>query len=132
RLEFEPITGYIKNLRDKKMQLEVFKADAARPVVIDDPSDTWSHDVFIFDKVIGAFTAQSVKLVEHGPVRSVIRVTSGYDASKLIQDFTMYADLDQIEVRVMVDWHEHFKMLKLRFPVNLHFMKATYEIPYGH
>ncbi len=43
----------------------------------------------------------------------------------------MYRELDQIDVQVMVDWHEQFKMLKLLFPVNLNFLKATYEIPYG-
>jgi alpha-mannosidase len=32
----------------------------------------------------------------------------------------------------MVDWHVQLKMLKLRFPVNVKFMKITHEIPYGH
>jgi alpha-mannosidase len=44
----------------------------------------------------------------------------------------MYRELDRIDVNATVDWQEHFKMLKLRFPVNVHFMKATYEIPSGH
>ena len=39
---------------------------------------------------------------------------------------------DQIDVSVVVDWHEQLKMLKLRFPVNVKFMKVTHEIPYGH
>ena len=30
------------------------------------------------------------------------------------------------------DWDEQLKMLKLRFPVNVKFMKITHEIPYGH
>jgi alpha-mannosidase len=44
----------------------------------------------------------------------------------------MYPDRDQIDVRVIVDWREQRKMLKLRFPVNVKFMKITHEIPYGH
>jgi alpha-mannosidase len=44
----------------------------------------------------------------------------------------MYPDREQIDVRVSVDWHEQLKMLKLRFPVNVKFMKVTHEIPYGH
>jgi alpha-mannosidase len=40
--------------------------------------------------------------------------------------------MDEIEVNVTVDWHEQQKMLKLRFPLNIIQMKATYEIPYGH
>jgi alpha-mannosidase len=132
RLEFEAETGYIKSLRDKRKGNEVFIDAAAKPVVLEDTSDTWGHNVYKWDKVIGAFVASSIRLVEHGAVKSVIRVTSSYGTSKLVQDFTMYRELDRIDVHVTVDWREQFKMLKLRFPVNLHFMKATYEIPYGH
>jgi alpha-mannosidase len=132
RLEFDPETGYIKSLRDRVKGNEVFVDVAAKPVVLEDTSDTWGHNVFKWDKVVGEFVATSVKRVEHGAVKSVIRVTSSYGASKLVQDFTMYRELDKIDVHVTLDWREQYKMLKLRFPVNLHFMKATYEIPYGH
>ncbi len=132
RLQFDPATGYITSLRDKATQAEAFCGEAARPVVLYDPSDTWSHDVFRFDKVVGAFTATSIKLIAHGPVKSVMRVTSAYGSSTLVQDFTLYPDSDQIDVRVTVDWREQHKVLKLLFPVNLDSFKATYEIPYGH
>ena len=131
RLEIDPETGWIKSLRDKLRGLEVFAGAAAVPVVIDDPSDTWSHNVFSFDKAIGEFRAQRVRLVEHGAVKATIRVTSIWGGSKLIQDFSVYRDLDQIDVAVTVDWREQMKMLKLRFPVHVHFHKATYEVPYG-
>ena len=52
-----------------------------------DESDTWSHEVLHFQDKIGEFRAVSVKRVEHGPVKSVIRVTSEYGASRLVQDF---------------------------------------------
>ncbi|HZG87084.1 alpha-mannosidase [Paenibacillus sp.] len=132
RLEFDPLTGYISSLFDKRVQTEVFKEAAARPVVIEDASDTWSHNVFHFNRVAGAFVATSVKRVEHGPVKSVVRVTSEYGHSKLVQEFAMYRELDRIDVKVTVDWREKFKMLKLVFPVNLIFTRQSYEIPYGY
>ena len=132
RIEFNPQTGCIKSLRDKRAQVEVFSGEAARPVVLDDPHDTWGHNVFKWDKVIGVFTPSSVKLVAHGLVKSVIRVMSEYGGSTLIQDFALSPDLDQIEVSVTVDWRESLKLLKLRFPVNVKFIKVTHEIPYGH
>ena len=132
RLEIDPQTGYITRLYDKRAEVEVFAGEAAKPLVINDESDTWSHNVFRFDEVIGAFSATRVQLVEHGPVKSVIRVTSVYEQSTLVQDFIMYPDRDQIDVQVMVNWQEQLKMLKLRFPVNVHFMKVTHEVPYGH
>ncbi len=90
RLEIDPETGYISSLRDKKAQVEVLAGPAARPVVMDDPSDTWSHNVFNFDHEIGVFRARTVRLVEQGPVRAVIRVESEYGNSHLFQDFTLY------------------------------------------
>jgi alpha-mannosidase len=132
RLEFDPVTGCIASLRDKQEELEVFSGPAALPVVLDDTADTWGHNVYKWDQVAGAFQAESVRLVEHGPVRLVVRVVSRYGSSRLIQDFAMYPDREQIDVSVLVDWHEQLKMLKLRFPVNVKFMKITHEIPYGH
>lgn len=132
RLEIDPQTGQIASLFDKRHGVEVFAGPAARAVVIDDPSDTWSHNVFRFQDEIGQFTATSVRLVESGPVLATVRVKSAFGASTLTQDFTLYDDLPQIDVRATVDWREKHKMLKLRFTVNQIFMRAVYEIPYGH
>ena len=132
RLEIDPASGCIKSLRDKLAATDVFVGAAARAVVIDDPSDTWSHSVFKFDRIIGEFGAARARLVEHGPVKSVLRVTSEYGRSRLVQDFTLYRDVEQIDVHVTVDWREQFKMLKLRFPVNVWEGRATYEVPYGY
>jgi alpha-mannosidase len=131
RLTLDPATGAISSLYDKRHQLEVFCGPAARAIVIDDPSDTWSHGVHRFDKQIGVFSATRVRLVEQGPVQATIRVESAYGSSTLAQEFTLYHGLDMIEVRITVDWREQFKALALSFPVDLRFFKATYEIPFG-
>ncbi|SFI76147.1 alpha-mannosidase [Paenibacillus sp. UNC496MF] len=131
RIEFDPATGFMTSLYDKRAGFEVLRSAGARPVVLEDRSDTWSHNVIHFNKTIGDFVATSVRRVEHGPVKSVVRVTSEYGRSTLVQDFTLYRELDYVDVAVTVDWRERFKMLKLVFPVNLVFTKQTYEIPYG-
>lgn len=132
RVEIDSKTGFVKSLFDKQKNLEVLSGPAARPVVINDKSDTWSHNVIRFNEEAGTFKAVSVKLVEHGPVKSVIRVISEFGKSTFVQDFTMYKELDQIDVHCSLNWQEQYKALKLKFPVNLIFRKATYEIPYGH
>ncbi|MEO8397026.1 MAG: glycoside hydrolase family 38 C-terminal domain-containing protein, partial [Chloroflexota bacterium] len=132
RLEIDLETGYVSRLFDKRNQLETFSESAAVPLVIEDMSDTWGHDVLRYDKVIGTFKATSVQRVEHGAVKSIIRVRSAYGQSTLIQDFTMYPDRDQIDVQVTVDWHDQSKLLKLCFPVNVSSMRITNEIAYGH
>ena len=73
-----------------------------------------------------------MRRVEHGPVKTVLCVVSEYGASRLVQDFALYRELDRIDVHVVVDWREQMKLLKLRFPLNLNQMKVTNEIPYGH
>lgn len=132
RLEFDPDTGYLAGLYDIAQEYQYLRGPGAKPVVLDDRSDTWSHRVVLYDQIEGAFTARSVKLVEHGPVKSVVRVQSGYGASVLQQDFTMYPGRRQMDVHVTVDWREHFTMLKLEFPLFIDFPSVTFETPYGH
>jgi len=132
RLEIEEHTGYIKSLYDKRNEMEVFKGPGAVPVIIDiHHCDTWAHNVFEFDKEIGRFADARVELMEKGPIRSILRVTSRYNQSILRQDFVVYHDKAEVEVRVKLDWREKHKMLKLSFPVNVEKPVATYEIPYG-
>lgn len=132
RVEIDPETGFVTSLFDKNKNIELLDGPAARPVVINDRSDTWSHNVLRYDNEVGQFTAKSIKRVEHGSVKSVIRVVSEFGKSTLVQDFTMYRELNQIDVHVTVNWQEQFKVLKLKFPVNIIHRKGTYEIPYGH
>lgn len=132
RLEINPKTGCIANLMDKRTGDKVFSGEAACAVVIDDPSDTWSHAVLQFNKVIGTFSATSTRIAEAGPVKASIRAISEYGSSRLVQEFTLYARLDRIDVNVEVDWREKHKLLKLRFPVNVDSARVVNEIPFGH
>lgn len=132
RLTFDPDAGTLSGLYDKQAGVEVLAGPGARPVVLDDPGDTWGHNLFRFGPEVGAFRAERLRVTECGPVKAVLRVASTYGASRLVQDFTLYRDLDRIDVHVAVEWHEHFKALKLRFPLNVKHMKVTHEIPYGH
>ena len=131
KLTIDSETGYIRSLVKKNDGTEYFSAPAAVPVVIEDKSDTWSHAVRIFDKEIGKFRAVSVKRIACGPVKAVIRVTSEYGKSRLILDYSVYQELDYITVKTTVDWHEKWSMLKLQFPMNMNYLRCSYEIPYG-
>ncbi len=131
RLEIDPWSGCIASLYDKVQRTQVFKGLAGRAIVYQDDSDTWSHGVLRFDQVAGEFELRSLQLSESGPVKSVLRAISTYQASTLVQEFHLYHELDWVEVRVTVNWQEHNRLLKLRFPVNVAVPVATSEIPYG-
>ncbi|MCR8636725.1 alpha-mannosidase [Paenibacillus radicis (ex Xue et al. 2023)] len=133
RLEIEPHTGYVKSLFDRRSGVEMIDGRGAVPIVIDEHDcDTWGHGKLEFRNEIGRFTDAEVKLIESGPLRATLRVTSRYGQSLLRQDYTLYKDSADVSVRVKLDWHEKHKMLKLSFPVRVDEPKATYEIPYGY
>ncbi|MCK9641380.1 MAG: hypothetical protein M0R39_15860 [Prolixibacteraceae bacterium] len=118
---------------DKVSGKELFAGvdTGCRAVIIDDPSDTWSHDIKTFNKEIGAFGNATIKILEEGPLRGKIRSIATYGKSTLTIDWTLYADSKNPEATVTLDWHEHLKMVKFSFPVEVDSPLATYETSYG-
>ncbi len=121
------------SLFDKDAGAEVFRGGSggARAVVIDDPSDTWSHEVRAYTNEMGAFASSSFRAMEDGPVRATVRVRTSYGASLMRTDWMLYAGARTLEARVSLDWHEHKKILKFSFPVDVQNPVPTYEIAYG-
>lgn len=119
---------------DKENGKELFTigASGCRAVIIDDPSDTWSHDIKSFANEIGAFGNATFKVMENGPLRAAVRVITTYGASTLSVDWILSSGSRNLEARVTLDWHERHKMLKFSFPVDVESPVATYETPYGH
>jgi alpha-mannosidase len=119
---------------DKENRKELFfgGATGCKAVVIDDPSDTWSHDIKTFSNEIGAFGNATIKILENGPLRATLRATTSYGASILSVDWSIYAGSRYIEAKVTLDWHEHLKMVKFSFPLDVESPLPTYETPYGH
>lgn len=131
-LSFSDESGYLTSLYDKAADLEVLRREGARLAVIEDKHDTWAHNVFKFDKQLGDMKLVYKKVLEEGPVRSTLRVKYQYGQSYAVQDFSLYHELDYVQVKVMVDWREPCTQLKIKYPVNLNFRRPTYEIPYGY
>jgi alpha-mannosidase len=118
---------------DKVAGKEVFAGGATgcRAVIVDDPSDTWSHDIKTYNKEIGAFGNAAIKVLEEGPLRGKIRSIATYGDSILTIDWILYADSKNPEAAVTLDWHERLKMVKFSFPVDVDSPVATYETSYG-
>jgi alpha-mannosidase len=131
RVTFSP-DGTIGVL-DKDVGQEVFEGPigGARAIVLDDPSDTWSHDVRAYAKEMGAFRGAACRVLENGPLRGRVRVRTHYGASALETDWILYAGDRTLEARCSLDWHEHLKMLKFSFPVRVQEPRSVYEIAFG-
>lgn len=136
RLTVDPKTGCITSLYDKSAKFESIAAGRCGNELVafkDTPKDydAWNIDVD-FDKVFTNLDIpESVQLIEKGPLRASIRVTHVWQNSKFVQDITMYAGLDRVDVISDIDWHEAHVLLKAAFPLAASSSEATYEIPYG-
>ncbi|MBQ3866147.1 MAG: hypothetical protein II776_04540, partial [Clostridia bacterium] len=132
RVEFETHTGQITRFFDKTTGKERVAGRFARPVVIDEADhDTWSHAKNFFDREVGEFIDGRLTLLESGPVRARMKVVSRFGRSTLTQIFTMASQSRRLDVEAKIDWHEHRKMLKLRFETGLRDAGAWYEIPFA-
>jgi alpha-mannosidase len=129
-LEVDEATGWLARLHDRATAAEL-AAPGMHAVVLEDRSDTWSHGVRAYEGTAGVFECTSVRLVEHGPVRSVIRIESRHGASTLAEEVIVRPGSRSVEVRAVLDWRERLALLKLRVPTTVAADAATFEIPYG-
>ncbi|HEU5055694.1 MAG TPA: glycoside hydrolase family 38 C-terminal domain-containing protein [Kofleriaceae bacterium] len=130
RVEIDEVTGCPRSIVDRRSGRELL-AGPARAVVYDDPTDTWSHGLQRYDREVGAFQVERAQVVANGSVLATVRVESAFGDSRLVQELTLDAELDQLRVRATVDWRERRRVLKLRFPTAVAAGVATFEAPYG-
>ena len=136
KLTVDPHTGCITSLYDKKAEFESLAAGACgnQLQTFDDKprsDDAWNIDMGTLDHFTPITQADSIELVDKGPLRGIIRITRKWQSSTFVQEITLYADSDQAEVVNDVDWHETHVLLKAAFPLAAESNVATYEIPYG-
>jgi alpha-mannosidase len=129
-------TGCITSLLDKRSDFESLASGACGnqlQTFKDTPReyDAWNIDPGTLDHMTPIDTVDSVELIEKGPVRAVIRVSRSWQSSKFVQDITLYAGADQVDVVNDIDWHETHVLLKAAFPLAATSNRATYEIPFG-
>jgi alpha-mannosidase len=109
-------------------------AGAARPIVVADSCDPWGSQVTEFRRVAGKFrlaaptvaarlagvTAKKlppVRLIEDGPVRSVVEAIFTCGESFLVQHYVLPKRGGEIGVELRVYWNERDRFLKLSLPV---------------
>jgi alpha-mannosidase len=137
RVIIDPKSGCIKSLYDRKANFETLAVGACGNELEAFPDlpkkyDAWNIDPGTLDEPPVRLTkADSVQVVEKGPVRAVVRVTRTWQSSKFVQDIELYTGSDQVVVANDVNWHERHVLLKAAFPLAASGPFATYEIPYG-
>ena len=136
RVTVDPKTGCITGLFDKKANFETIAAGGCGnqlQTFKDTPKDydAWNIDPGTYDHYTPIENADSVQLIDKGPLRASIRVTRTWQSSKFVQDILLADDMPEVRVVNDIDWHETHVLVKAAFPLAATSNNATYEIPYG-
>jgi alpha-mannosidase len=137
RVVVDPHTGCITSLYNKKANFETLAAGSCGnelQAFKDTPKDydAWNIDPGTLDRPPTLLNqADSVEVVDHGPMRGAIRITRHWQNSKFVQEIQLDAGSDQVVVVNDIDWHETHVLLKDAFALSATSPFATYEIPYG-
>jgi len=132
--------GRVSRITDKRNAREALApgAVANRFILFEDKAaacgPAWDIDIFYNDKPLEFDgVLKSVKVVEKGPVRSVVRIKRTISRSTITQDIILTAGSARVDFATTVEWgDEKDVMLKVAFPVNARNERARYEIQYGN
>jgi alpha-mannosidase len=140
RVEFDA-QGRMVRVFDKRARREVLAPGEIgnQLVVFEDKMSTcgpaWDVEIYHNDKPLERDgVLLSAKVVEQGPVRSVVRFERRISKSILRQDVALTRGSARLDFETTIDWHEKEKdvILKVAFPVNVRSDKARYEIQFGN
>ena len=136
RVVLDAKTGCITTLYQKKTGVEALAAGACgnelQAFKDDNPGeDAWNIERDYEKYGTNLTMLDSMKVVEQGPLREVIRITRSWSKSKFVQDIVLEAGSPRVDVVNNIDWHESHILLKAAFPLAFTSPEAAYEIPYG-
>lgn len=128
--------GRLVRIYDKKAGREVLaegKEGNCLQVFEDKPRcfDAWELEPTIDRKREEIRNCEKVS-VEKNEMGTFVTFVYGYHNSKITQTLCLYEKKRRIDFRTNVDWHEHQKLLKTAFPVNIRAVSARYDIQEGN
>jgi alpha-mannosidase len=124
-------SGAVTSIISKQAGRKWLLPEGLRPVVVDDPSDTWSHGVVRYEGAEHELELREVGCIENGPLRAVVRLSYAWADSLIYQDLILHAGLGELSVQLRVDWRERHQLLKLVVPVRVSGAALTAGVPYG-
>ncbi len=129
--------GDITRIYDKARQREVLPPDAIAnqfQAFEDRPMkwDAWDVDIFYDDKMWTSDPAESVQVIEAGPLRAALEIRRRILNSDYVQRISLAYDNPRLDFNTTINWRERHILLKVAFPVEVLSPVATYEIQWGN
>ena len=130
-------TGDITRIYDKAARREVLSPGAIAnqlQAFEDRPQawDAWDIDIYYDDKRWPADPAESVTVVESGPLRATLEIRRRILNSPIIQRISLGHRGRRLDFDTQIDWQERHIFLKTAFPAGVLSPRATYEVQWGH
>ncbi len=139
-------TGWVDRYRVDGV--DFLDPDSFRCLVIEDYPDPWGMKVRSFRNVLGSFNLMSnreaarfagvsesglepVRIIEDGPVRTVVEALFKYNHSSICQRYTIPKEGSEFGVEVRVFWAEKDRMLKLSVPTSFQNGDCRGQVAYG-
>lgn len=94
--------------------------------------DAWDVDIYLGDKCWLAEPAESITVVESGPLHAAVEIRRRILHSSYVQRIGLAYNSAQIDVTTDIDWQDRHTFLKVAFPVDVFTPAATYEIQWGN
>jgi len=93
------------------------------------PSSAWSLNLTNVTSPL--VPVSEAKIIENNPLRVTVQWEEVTGDSRFIRQMMIEKGMPQVKFRIITDWYEHDKALKVYFPVAVKNGTATYENPYG-
>src|SRR5215210_468985 len=126
--------GSLRGVYDKVEKREVLEGRGNRLFAYADKPpnwDAWDVEAGYEDEGEEVPGAESVEVVERGPLRAAVRVERRFRGSTISQTFALLAGSRRLDFETRVGWHERQVLLRALFPVSVRFHEATFETMYG-
>ena len=94
--------------------------------------DAWDIDASHRRTVTNLTTAETVQVSVESDELVAVRIVRTFGRSRVEQHLTLRAGSPTLDVRLVIDWHERQKLLRLVFPFDVHAERAASEIQFGH
>ncbi len=94
--------------------------------------DAWDIDIYYDDKMWLAEPAESIRVVEAGPLRATLEIKRRILNSMYTQRIALTHHSPRLDISTTIDWRERHVLLKVAFPVEVLSPVATYEIQWGN
>jgi len=130
--------GLITSVRDLTAEREVLAPGTYGNLLQlhpDHPNhwDAWDIDRFYLHNHVDLTAADSVTVLDSGPLQGAVKVTRTLPTgTSIIQTLILRAGAKRLDIDTSIDWHESEKVLKAAFGLDLRAEQESAEIQFGH